>query len=74
MVPIKSQECRGSPSGLKGISYKMARPVHISQLSCARGTTIGLKSVEICPRPAHFWPRFFKSDTLLGKNSMQVRK
>ena len=42
----------------------MTRPVQISPLSIANGTTIGLKSVKICPRPAHFSLRFLKSDRL----------
>jgi hypothetical protein len=40
--------------------------VHISPLFGANGTTIGLKSVKICPRPYHFSPRFFKSGRLLA--------
>ena len=44
----------------------MTRPVHISPLSIANGTTIGLNSVKICPRPAHFSLRFLESDRLLS--------
>ena len=43
--------------------------VHISPLSCANGTTIGLKIVKICPRPFHFSLRFLKSDKLLVYHS-----
>jgi hypothetical protein len=42
--------------------------VHISPLFYAKGTTIGLKSVKICPHPAHFSHRFFKSDRLLVRD------
>src|SRR5450755_1777250 len=42
----------------------MTRPVHSSPLSCANRTTIRLKIVKLCPRPAHFSLRFPKSDRL----------
>jgi hypothetical protein len=45
----------------------MIWPVHISPLSFAKGIAIGLKSVKICPRPAHFSLRLLKSDSLLGE-------
>ena len=59
-------------SDLREIGCKMTWPVHISPLSIANGTTIGLKSVTICPRPAHFSLRFLKSDRLLAIAEIEV--
>src|SRR5450759_468323 len=56
-----------SVSDLGRIGCKMTRPVHSSPLSCANRTTIRLKIVKLCPRPAHFSLRFPKSDSLLGR-------
>jgi hypothetical protein len=60
------QSFPSSLSDLKGIGCKMNWAVHIFPLFRAKGTTIGLKSGKICPRPVHFSHRFFKSDRLLA--------
>ena len=63
---------------MKEIGCKMIRPVHISPLSIANGTNIGLKYVQqgkqvfgrkaetrkICLGPAYFSLRFLKSARL----------
>jgi hypothetical protein len=57
----------GGLSDLGRIGCKMTWPVHSSPLSCANRTTIRLKIVKLCPRPAHFSLRFPKSDRPLAK-------
>jgi len=54
-----------SLSDLKEIGCKSAWPVHISPLFWSIERLLTCKTVKICPRPAEFSLRFFKSDRLL---------
>ena len=54
-------------SDLKEIGCKSAWPVHISPISWAIERLLPGETVKICPRPAGFSLRFFKSDRLLAQ-------
>jgi len=56
-----------SLSDLKEIGCKSAWPVHISPLFWSIERLLTCKTGKICPRPAEFSLRFFKSDRLLGE-------
>jgi hypothetical protein len=67
---VSGSNCASSSlSDLKGIGCKTIWTVQISPVFGAKGTTICLKTVKICLRPAHFSHRFFKSDRLLGRSN-----
>src|SRR5258706_14369082 len=61
-----SGEIPRSLSDLKEIGCKSAWAVHISPLYWSIEQLLTCKIGKICPRPAEFSPRFFKSDRLLG--------
>ncbi|OIP19144.1 MAG: hypothetical protein AUK53_00535 [Betaproteobacteria bacterium CG2_30_59_46] len=50
---------------MKEIGCKSAWPVHISPLFWSIERLLTCKTGKICPRPAEFSLRFFKSDRLL---------
>ena len=56
-----------SLSDLKEIGCKSAWSVHISPLFWSIERLLTCKIVKICPSPAEFSLRFFKSDRLLEK-------
>jgi len=58
-----------SLSDLKEIGCKSAWPVHISPLFWSIERLLTCKTGKICPRPAEFSLRFFKSDRLLRMNA-----
>ena len=60
-----------SLSDLKKIGCKSAWPVHILPLFWSTERLLTCKIVKICPRPAEFSLRFFKSDRLLGRSSLE---
>jgi hypothetical protein len=60
-----------SLSDLKEIGCKSVWPVHISTLFWAIERLLPCKIVKICPRPAKFSLRFFKSDRLLVDQYLQ---
>jgi len=59
-----------SLSDLKEIYCKFAWTAHISPLSWSIEQLLTCETSKICPRPAKFSLRFFKSDRLLGVSSM----
>src|SRR5258706_16106571 len=61
-----SGEIPRSLSDLKEIGCKSAWAVHISPLYWSIEQLLTCKIGKICPRPAEFSPRFFKSDRLLA--------
>jgi len=62
---FRKQTTTSGLSDLKEIGCKSAWPVHISPLSWAIERLLPGETVKICPRPAEFSLRFFKSDRLL---------
>jgi len=58
--------CSSSLPDLKEIGCKSVWPVHISPLFWSIELLLACKIGKICPRPAEFSLRFFKSDRLLG--------
>ena len=56
-----------SLSDLKEIYCKFAWTAHISPLSWSIEQLLTCETSKICPRPAKFWLRFFKSDRLLAR-------
>ncbi|ARO87669.1 hypothetical protein EBAPG3_007725 [Nitrosospira lacus] len=56
-------DCR-QPAGFKENGLQSVWPVHISPLFRPIEQLLAFKIVKICPRPAIFSLRFFKSDRL----------
>jgi hypothetical protein len=66
-VPLRGVNVNArSLSDLKEIGCKSAWSVHVSPFSWSIERLLTCKTVKICPRPAEFSLRFFKSDRLLG--------
>jgi len=68
----EQDQLSSSLSDLKEIGCKSAWAVHISPLFWSIERLLTCKTGKICPRPAEFSLRFFKSDRLLGNNSTRM--